>query len=154
MDVVELKEHDDEVPDLQLSTQLPSDPEKKLVAVLGKMMRIVGDRLQDDAPFQDAIDGLIESPGPMSEKFWQLVTKVFEHGKITWERIAVLFYVAGRMAVKVLEARLPSLVVEIFRLTVNYFHTKLLSWVRSNGGWVCSPTQPESNQSDSGQVRL
>lgn len=34
------------------------------------------------------------------DKFKKVADKVFEHG-ITWERIAVLIYVAGKLAVKV-----------------------------------------------------
>jgi len=31
---------------------------------------------------------------------------------------------------------MPALVIEIFKLTVDYFKTKLLVWVHSHGGWV------------------
>jgi len=44
---------------------------------------------------------MFNCPGSMLDKFRQLFNNLFEHGAITWERITVLFYVAGRMAVKV-----------------------------------------------------
>lgn len=40
------------------------------------------------------------SSGSKWDRFKDVADKVFEHG-ITWERIAVLFYVAGKLAVKV-----------------------------------------------------
>lgn len=46
------------------------------------------------------IDGVASGSGSKSERFRQVADKVFEDG-ITWERIAVLIYVAGRLAVKV-----------------------------------------------------
>lgn len=47
-----------------------------------------------------AIDGVACFPGSRWERFKEVAFRVFEHG-ITWERIAVLFYVAGKLAVKV-----------------------------------------------------
>ncbi|KAG7278755.1 hypothetical protein CRUP_008367 [Coryphaenoides rupestris] len=109
---------------------------------MGKMLRIVGERLKEDTEFQDAVDAMFSHPGSMVEKFKQLFNKVFEHGEITWQRITVLFYVAGRMAVKVMEESMPTLVFEIFKLTVEYFKTKLLVWVHSHGGWLCARPWP------------
>lgn len=47
-----------------------------------------------------AIDGVSSCPGSRWERFKEVAFKVLEQG-ITWERIAVLFYVAGKLAVKV-----------------------------------------------------
>lgn len=47
-----------------------------------------------------AIDGVASCPGFNWGRFKEVADKVFQHG-ITWERIAVLFYVAGKLAVKV-----------------------------------------------------
>lgn len=47
-----------------------------------------------------AIDGVACFPGSKWEGFREVAFRVFEHG-ITWERIAVLFYVAGKLAVQV-----------------------------------------------------
>ncbi len=47
-----------------------------------------------------AIDGVARCPGSKWDRFKEVADKVFEHG-ITWERIAVLFYVAGKLAVRV-----------------------------------------------------
>ncbi|CDQ79824.1 unnamed protein product [Oncorhynchus mykiss] len=70
--------------------------------------------------------------------YWNLVEKVFEDGQITWERIAVLFYVAGRIAVKVVIAHLPELVKDILKWTLEYFRSKLLDWIQKHGGWMNS----------------
>ena len=125
------------------------------------------------------------------DKFSQLAGKVFKNG-VTWDKIILLFYVAGRMAIKVcvsvcanntdqppalhrpkkqhksahnhpnymvhnylnvcvcacvcacvcpcgfqvMEDNLPLLVIEIFKIALNYFKEKLLGWVTSHGGWV------------------
>lgn len=47
-----------------------------------------------------AVDGVACLPGSRLERFNEVASRVFEHG-ITWERIAVLFYVAAKLAVKV-----------------------------------------------------
>lgn len=47
-----------------------------------------------------AIDGVALCRGSRWETFREVAEKVFQDG-ITWERIAVLFYVAGKLAVKV-----------------------------------------------------
>ena len=49
---------------------------------------------------QSSIDGVIRMPGSMMDKFSQLAGKVFKNG-VTWDKIILLFYVAGRMAIKV-----------------------------------------------------
>lgn len=51
---------------------------------------------------RSAIDGVACFPGSRWERFKEVASRVFEQG-ITWERIAVLFYVAGKLAVKVTE---------------------------------------------------
>ncbi|XP_074553474.1 apoptosis regulator BAX-like isoform X1 [Halichoeres trimaculatus] len=108
--------------------------EQKIVTQLGIMVRIIGDRVKDDREFQDAIDGVAFCPGSKWERFKQVADKVFEHG-ITWERIAVLFYVAGKLALKLVEAHLPQSVREIIQWTMDFFRNNLLGWIREHGGW-------------------
>ncbi|XP_054615277.1 apoptosis regulator BAX-like [Dunckerocampus dactyliophorus] len=120
-----------------LAVKVKSIEEQKMVTQLGKMIRIIGDRVKDDKEFQDAIDGVARASGSKWDKFKQVADKVFEHG-ITWERIAVLFYVAGKLALKMMEARLPQSVREILRWTVEFYRNNLLSWIREHGGWICS----------------
>ncbi|XP_071403059.1 apoptosis regulator BAX-like [Centroberyx affinis] len=136
----ELKEvpSEDVPPFTPLVKEVKTVQEQKIVTQLGIMVRIVGDKLQDDKEFQDAIDGMARGPGSVSDKFGGLLDKVFEHGQITWERIAVLFYVAGRMAVRMVEAHLPQSVMQILRWTLDYFRNTLLSWIREHGGWINS----------------
>nr|XP_057905427.1 apoptosis regulator BAX-like [Doryrhamphus excisus] len=111
--------------------------EQKMVTQLGKMVRIIGDRVKGDKEFQDAIDGVACGDGSVWVKFRQVADKVFQHG-ITWESIAVLFYVAGKLALKMVEAHLPQSVREILRWTVDFYRNNLLSWIRAHGGWISS----------------
>ncbi|KAF7648223.1 hypothetical protein LDENG_00160220 [Lucifuga dentata] len=128
----------EEVPPLiPLAVLVKSEQEQKIVTQLGNMVRIIGDRVRDDKEFQDAIDGIALCSDSKSERFLQVVNRVFEHG-ITWERIAVLFYVAGRMAVRMVEAHLPRSVMEILRWTVEFFKNNLLKWIHDHGGWINS----------------
>lgn len=135
----ELKEvpADDIPPLTPLTNQVQSVQEQKVVTQLAKMIRIIGDKVQDDKDFQDAIDGVARGPGSKWDRFKQVADKVFEHG-ITWERIAVLFYVAGRLAVRLVEAHLPQSVREIVQWTVDFFRHNLLGWIRDHGGWINS----------------
>lgn len=121
----------------QLAVPVRTEQEQKIVTQLSKMIRIIGDRVQDDKEFQDAIDGMACSSGSKWDCFKQVADKVFEHG-ITWERIAVLFYVAGKLALKMVEAHLPQSVREILMWTVDFFRTHLLGWIREHGGWINS----------------
>ncbi|KAK2832797.1 hypothetical protein Q5P01_016686 [Channa striata] len=120
-----------------LAVEVRNEQEKKMVTQLAKMIRIVGDKVHDDRAFQDAIDGIAQDSESKWERFKQVAHKVFEHG-ITWERIAVLFYVAGRLAVKMVEIHLPQSVREIIRLTVEFFRDNLLVWIQEHGGWINS----------------
>uniref|UniRef100_A0A8C6UNS3 Bcl-2 Bcl-2 homology region 1-3 domain-containing protein n=1 Tax=Neogobius melanostomus TaxID=47308 RepID=A0A8C6UNS3_9GOBI len=135
----ELKEvpADDVPPLTPLTHQVQSVQEQKVVTQLAKMIRIIGDKVQDDQDFQDAIDGVARAPGSKWDRFKQVADKVFEHG-ITWERIAVLFYVAGRLAVRLVEDHLPQSVREIVQWTVDFFRLNLLGWIRDHGGWINS----------------
>ncbi|XP_033181233.1 apoptosis regulator BAX-like isoform X2 [Mastacembelus armatus] len=117
--------------------EVTTEQEQKMVSQLGKMIRVIGDRVRDDKEFQDAIDGVAQGPGSKWDKFKQVADKVFEHG-ITWERIAVLFYVAGKLAVRMVEARLPQSVREILMWTVDFFKNNLLGWIQEHGGWINS----------------
>lgn len=47
-----------------------------------------------------AVDAVVRLPGSKMERFKEMVLKVLQDG-ISWEKIALLFYVAGKFAVKV-----------------------------------------------------
>ncbi|XP_029542571.1 apoptosis regulator BAX-like isoform X1 [Oncorhynchus nerka] len=119
--------------------ELESEQEQKMVLQLAVMIRTIGDAFKENRELDDnsVIDGMV---GQMTSKtsYWNLVEKVFEDGQITWERIAVLFYVAGRIAVKVVIAHLPELVKDILKWTLEYFRSKLLDWIQKHGGWMNS----------------
>ena len=91
--------------------------------------------MKDDVEIQDGIDGLAR--GFNWDRFKTMANKVFEDG-ITWEKIAILFYVAGKLAVRMVEAHLPQSVKEILKWTVDYFKHDLLGWILGQGGWICS----------------
>ncbi|XP_041634220.1 apoptosis regulator BAX-like [Cheilinus undulatus] len=128
----------EELPPLTpLVVDVKTEQEKKMVTQLGIMIRIIGDKVKDDRKFQDAIDGVARCSGSKWERFKEVADQVFQHG-ITWERIAVLFYVAGRMALRMVEAHLPTSVKDILRWTTDLFKNKLLGWIREHGGWINS----------------
>lgn len=133
----ELKDKHVEDPPPLTPLTVETEQEQKLVTQLAKMIRKIGDKVQDDKDFQDAIDGVAQDPGSKWDRFKEVADKVFEHG-ITWERIAVLFYVAGRLAVRMVEAHLPQSVREILHWTVDFFRNNLLGWIRDHGGWINS----------------
>ncbi|XP_067089189.1 BCL2 associated X, apoptosis regulator b isoform X2 [Osmerus mordax] len=113
---------------LSETPEVKNEEEQKMVVQLATMVRIIGDKVKDDQQLKDAIDGLVASGKESNQRnYWQMVKLVFEDGQITWERIAVLFYVAGRMAVKMVEANLSPLVLDILKWTVDYFRSKLLN---------------------------
>ncbi|KAJ0058519.1 hypothetical protein NL108_016378 [Boleophthalmus pectinirostris] len=120
-----------------LTNQVQSQQEQKVVTELAKMIRIIGDNVKNNQLLEDAIDGIRRAPGSKWDLFKQVADKVFAQG-ITWERIAVLFYVAGRLAVKLVEAHLPQSVREVVQWTVDFFRTNLLGWIREHGGWISS----------------
>ncbi|CAN9505374.1 unnamed protein product [Ophioblennius macclurei] len=128
----------EDIPPLTPQVQLvETDQEKKMVTQLGKMIRIIGDRVKDDKEFQDAIDGVANGSGNKWDRFNEVAAKVIELG-ITWERIAVLFYVAGKLAVKMVEDHLPQSVKDVMTWTVEFFKRNLLGWIREHGGWINS----------------
>lgn len=49
------------------NVQVKSEQEQKLVTQLGKMIRIIGDRVKDDKEFQESVCQLRQSPAEMSE---------------------------------------------------------------------------------------
>ncbi|XP_055008664.1 apoptosis regulator BAX-like [Boleophthalmus pectinirostris] len=120
-----------------LTNQVQSQQEQTVVRELAKIIRIIGDNVKDNRLLEDSIDGLRRAPGSKLDLFIQVSDKVFTQG-ITWERIAVLFYVAGRLAVKLVEAHLPQSVREVVQWTVDFFRTNLLGWIRDHGGWISS----------------
>ncbi|KAM6957825.1 apoptosis regulator BAX-like [Aplochiton taeniatus] len=129
---------EDVPPFTPMTKEVQTEQERKIVTQLGEMIRIIGDKVKDDKEFQDAIDGMASGPGSPEVTFSHLVNKVLESGPISWERIALLFYVAGRVAVKMVQAHLPQLVKDILKWTLEVFRTRLLGWVREHGGWINS----------------
>ncbi|XP_062265742.1 apoptosis regulator BAX-like [Platichthys flesus] len=126
----------EEVPSPTLpAVELKNEQEHKCVDQLSTLVRKIGDKIKDDVEIQDAIDGLAR--GFKWDRFKEMANKVFEQG-ITWERIAVLFYVAGRLAIRMVEAHLPQSVMEILEWTVDFFKRDLLGWILGRGGWICS----------------
>ncbi|KAJ7989918.1 hypothetical protein DPEC_G00309470 [Dallia pectoralis] len=119
------------------SEKMENEHDEKIVTQLSEMIRKIAAALEKDKVLNDTIDGMA---GKLSDKtnYWRLVENVFADGHVTWERIAVLFYVAGRVAVKMVIAHLPQYVKDILTWTLEYFKSKLLSWVQENGGWVSS----------------
>ncbi|TDH03450.1 hypothetical protein EPR50_G00164230 [Perca flavescens] len=113
------------------------DQEQKLVIQLAKMICIIGDKVQGDQELKDVIDGIACSSRSNVDSFKEVADQVFQYG-ISWERIAVLFYVAGKLAVKMVKAHLPQSVREILRWTVDFFRNNLLGWIREHGGWINS----------------
>ncbi|XP_051569543.1 BCL2 associated X, apoptosis regulator b [Myxocyprinus asiaticus] len=110
--------------------------DQKLVEQLAETIRVIGDRLDQDTGFNDMIDGLVKVADKSS--FWNLVEKVFRDDQINWGRIIVLFYSVGKLAAKMVLARLPSIVLEILNLSLDFFRRHLLKWIRQMGGWITS----------------
>ncbi|KAF3855760.1 hypothetical protein F7725_016483 [Dissostichus mawsoni] len=75
--------------------------------------------------------------GENEQQLKRVAVQVFEHG-ITWEKIAMLFYIAGKLAVKMVVAHLPESLMEIQRWTVDFFKNNLLAWIQEHGGWINS----------------
>ncbi|XP_029939815.1 apoptosis regulator BAX-like [Salarias fasciatus] len=99
---------------LQVDPVLTEDERTKLA----KMLHAIGEELDNNKELQALINS--SDLMPARDHFMWVVNEVFEHG-ITWTRIVVLFYFAGRMAVK---ANLPQSVRDLRR------------WIRRHGGWI------------------
>ncbi|KAK7930556.1 hypothetical protein WMY93_006951 [Mugilogobius chulae] len=119
----------DEVP--PLPNQL-HEQEQRVVEELVRNLQIFGQNLADSQ--QRAIDNTANLPGSAWPTFRFLTARIFQEG-ISWERISLLFYVAGRVAARMVKARLPHLVVHILQWTVEFFLCHLLNWVLRHGGW-------------------
>ncbi|XP_055049919.2 BCL2 associated X, apoptosis regulator b [Misgurnus anguillicaudatus] len=115
---------------------ISNSQDQKLVEQLAETIRVIGDKLDHDTEFNDMIDGL----GKVCDKssFWTLVEKVFKDDQINWGRIVVLFYSVGRLAAKMVLARLPRIVSDILSLSLDYFRRRLLGWICKMGGWISS----------------
>ncbi|KAJ8399938.1 hypothetical protein AAFF_G00406680 [Aldrovandia affinis] len=109
------------------------EEENKVLKEIGLLVRRTAQKLQQDTELNHAID----SKWPLTSKdsFWKLVNEVFEDGVISWERIVVLFYIAGKLAVKVVNAHIPHRVSEIISWTLDFFRGNLVDWIREQGGW-------------------
>uniref|UniRef100_A0A8C6TXQ4 Bcl-2 Bcl-2 homology region 1-3 domain-containing protein n=1 Tax=Neogobius melanostomus TaxID=47308 RepID=A0A8C6TXQ4_9GOBI len=69
------------------------------------------------------VSKLIKTIGNNSDL--QVAYKVFED-QITWERIALLFIAAGRLAVRLVEARLPQTILEFAKWVMDFFRQRLV----------------------------
>uniref|UniRef100_A0A8C6WRU0 Bcl-2 Bcl-2 homology region 1-3 domain-containing protein n=1 Tax=Neogobius melanostomus TaxID=47308 RepID=A0A8C6WRU0_9GOBI len=131
----------EDVPSLSpLVHQGQTDQEKIIVYQVSKLIKTIGNKLQDDVEYQqfnDSIDNLARIPGCKWDQFKQVAYKVFED-QITWERIALLFIAAGRLAVRLVEARLPQTILEFAKWVMDFFRQRLLGWIRNHGGWISS----------------
>ncbi|XP_068192699.1 apoptosis regulator BAX-like [Antennarius striatus] len=128
--------HSQNIPPLT-PVQVTTMQERNMVDQLTKMVRIIGDRVKDDQELQDIIDGVAACPNSVTDRFREVANNVLQEG-ISWEYISVLFYVAGKLAVKVVEAFLPNLVKDLLKCAVEFFRNNLLNWVREHGGWINS----------------
>ncbi|KAI1896296.1 hypothetical protein AGOR_G00093330 [Albula goreensis] len=109
------------------------EEEDRVLKEISALVRKTAERLQRDTELNHAID----SKWPVTSKnnYWTLVNKVFEDGVITWERIVVLFYIAGKIAAKVVRDSVPHHVSDIISWTLDFFRRNLLTWIRQQGGW-------------------
>lgn len=109
------------------------EEETRLLQEIALQVRRTAQTLQRDTELNHAID----NKWPLSSKdsYWKLVNKVFEDGVISWERIVVLFYIAGKISVKLASAHLPQRVWDIVSWTLDFFRRNLLDWIREQGGW-------------------
>ncbi|KAJ8364288.1 hypothetical protein SKAU_G00131190 [Synaphobranchus kaupii] len=109
------------------------EEEEESLLEIALLVRRTAQTLQRDTELNHAID----SKWPLTSKdsYWNLVNKVFEDGVISWERIVVLFYIAGKISVKVVSACVPQRVSDVISWTLDFFRRNLVDWVRGQGGW-------------------
>ena len=126
----------EDVPSLTLpGVELSNELEDKLVYQLKPLVLKIGEKLKNDVEIQDTIKGIARNFECYT--FKEMAKDVFEDG-ITWEKIAILFYIAGKLAVRMVEIHLPQSVTEILKWTVDVLKNDLLGWIRRRGGWICS----------------
>lgn len=130
--------HSENMPPLTTGVRMEVDTvhERKIVDQLTRLVRIIGDQVKDNQELKDAIDG-VSCPPFKWDRFKKVTLNVIQDG-ITWERIALLIYIASKLAVKMVEASLPALVKDILLWTVDFFRDNLLGWIRDHGGWINS----------------
>ncbi|XP_036399169.1 apoptosis regulator BAX-like [Megalops cyprinoides] len=109
------------------------EEESRIMKEISLLVRRTAETLQRDTELNHAIN----SKWPLTNKdnYWKLVNKVFEDGVISWERIVVLFYIAGKIAVKCVSAHIPQSVSDIISWTLDFFRRNLVDWIREQGGW-------------------
>ncbi|XP_033973415.1 apoptosis regulator BAX-like [Trematomus bernacchii] len=140
-----------DVPPLTTPTaEVENELQQKVVDELAKITITIGDHLYNKK-LQDSIDAVARSSGSKWDMFKKVVVKVFKDG-ITWEKIIMLCYIAGKLAVKVVclladdqngfsqmvVTHLPESLMEIQRWTVDFFKNNLLVWIQEHGGWINS----------------
>ncbi|XP_033977374.1 apoptosis regulator BAX-like isoform X1 [Trematomus bernacchii] len=126
-----------DVPPLTTPTaEVENEQEQKVVDQLANITISIEESLYIKR-LQDAIDAVARSSGSKLDMFKKVAVKVFKDG-ITWEKIAILFYIAGKLAVKMVVTHLPESLMEIQRWTVDFFKNNLLVWIQEHGGWINS----------------
>nr|ADD24081.1 Apoptosis regulator BAX [Lepeophtheirus salmonis] len=69
------------------------------------------------------------------EKFFALLRELFQGGKITRERILVLFFFCSDIAIRAARCQMDGLLVTLTNWSLRFIREKVCSWVNLNGGW-------------------
>uniref|UniRef100_A0A3B3Q8N9 Apoptosis regulator BAX-like n=1 Tax=Paramormyrops kingsleyae TaxID=1676925 RepID=A0A3B3Q8N9_9TELE len=110
------------------------DVEDEAVNQVAKQVRRIAKDLEKDTLLQQSIDVLRKV---CKDSFMKIVEKVIVDG-ITWEKVIVLLYIAGKFIVKVWYSPNGSL-SDILTWTWDFFKRRVLSWIEQQGGWVRDP---------------
>ncbi|KAK3520245.1 hypothetical protein QTP70_019698, partial [Hemibagrus guttatus] len=124
------------LPQLPVVQPFTNEKDEKLYSELAQMIKVIAEVLEKDHAIKNQIDDVARLGDKKS--FSKLMQSVFDDGQISWARIIVLFYVVGKLCVKMLLANLPNVFSEILKSCLDYFREKLLAWIRSVGGWIGS----------------
>ncbi|KAM6957826.1 apoptosis regulator BAX-like [Aplochiton taeniatus] len=130
---------------MPVAQEVQNNQEKKIITQIAEIIGMIGDKMLDDQELNNAIDKVTSCDNvEMPKRFWGVVSEMFSDGEINWGRIAVVIYMAGRVAVKLIEDKLiklvegqfPPIVGELLKQMVSFFKARLLCWVQENGGWI------------------
>ncbi|XP_023654401.1 apoptosis regulator BAX-like [Paramormyrops kingsleyae] len=110
------------------------DVEDEAVNQVAKQVRRIAKDLEKDTLLQQSIDVLRKV---CKDSFMKIVEKVIVDG-ITWEKVIVLLYIAGKFIVKLIKEHLQQSLSDILTWTWDFFKRRVLSWIEQQGGWVSS----------------
>jgi hypothetical protein len=79
---------------------------------------------------------LARTPESTSEAFVGVSNELFLNGCVTWNRIIVLYALAGRLALYYQENNMHKLAESIPQYMTHCIAEKMSSFVQKNGGWV------------------